>query len=105
MVGGSTLNGRKTFIALAAAAMAAVLGAGSAQANQIPGVLISGHITSITGSEWIKIDGKNYRIKSGSPAAAAVGKLTPGQMVDIQLNGPANTSMSEVINVLTHSGP
>jgi hypothetical protein len=101
------LNARKLFIALGATlfTMAMGLGEGTALGNQVPGVLVSGHIMAITGTEWIKVDGKNYRIRSGSPAAAAVGKMAPGQMVDLVLSGPATASLSEVTNVVLHSGP
>jgi hypothetical protein len=104
MVGGTTLNARKTLITLAAAALS-ILGTAAALANQIPGTLITGSLTSVSGTEWIHVDGHAYRIKSGSPAAEAVQKLTPGQRVDVQLNGPANTAASEVINVVLHSEP
>jgi hypothetical protein len=104
MVGGKTLNTRKRLITFAVATLS-VLGTAVAIANQIPGTLITGSLTSVSGTEWIRVDGHTYRIQSGSPAAAAVQKLTPGQRVDVQLNGPANTAASEVINVVLHSEP
>ena len=94
----------KAFAALAASVSLAVLTAMSAHANQIPGELVTGPVTSISGTEWINVGGHNYRIKSGSAAAAAVASLSPGQLVDVQLNGPAAAAASEVINVVRHSG-
>jgi hypothetical protein len=100
MVGGKTLNARKLFFALSAA----VCLSGPAMANRVPGATLTGHVTATSNGDWIKIDGKSYRVKSGSPAAAAASKLTTGQYVDIQLNGPAGAAASEVVNVVPHSG-
>lgn len=80
-----------------------LIGTALAQANQMPGAMITGSVTSVSGTEWIYVDGHPYRIQSGSPAAAAVQKLTPGQHVDVQLNGPANTAASEAINVVVRT--
>jgi hypothetical protein len=93
---------RMKLAAWAVASSLASLGAASANANQIPGAIITGHVISVAGTEWINLDGHNYRIASGSPAASVVGKLTPGQLVDAQLNGPANSAASAVINVVVH---
>jgi len=98
------LNGKRTLVALAATLLFASLGTGAVQANQIPGEVVTGRVTSISGDEWINVDGHNYRVKSGSAAAAALANLKPGQMVDVQLNGPASTAASEVINVIPHQG-
>jgi hypothetical protein len=103
MVGGKALSIRK--IAVLAMALAANLGSSGVWANKIPGVLITGHLTSVSGVEWVNIDGHQYRIASNSAAVNAVSKLTPGQLVDVQLNGPANTAASAVVNIVPHSGP
>lgn len=93
------MNARKPLITWVAIALS-LLGTAVAEANQMPGAVITGSVTSVSGTEWIYVDGHPYRIKSGSPAADAVQKLTPGQHVDVQLNGPANTSASEAVNVV-----
>lgn len=83
------------------AALAAVsILAGPAMPNQLPGDLVTGQVNAVAGDSSIKVDGKSYRIKSGSPAAQAVRNVSPGQVVDVQLNGPANSSATEVINVV-----
>ena len=89
-------------VAAIATALVFCLASFTVAANQVPGALITGHLTSVSGAEWINIDGHSYHIASGSPAANAVAKLTPGQVVDVQLSGPANSSGSEVVNVVSH---
>jgi hypothetical protein len=102
MVGGTALNHTNRFVSVTAAALILLASGARADANQLPGTLVTGQVTAVSGTEWIKVDGRNYRIKAGSAAAKAVSKLIPGQRVDVQLNGPANTAASEVINVVLH---
>jgi hypothetical protein len=92
------------FVAVMATALVSGVSSPIASANQLPGAMVTGHITSVSGTEWINVDGHSYRIASSSAAASAVSKLTPGQLVDVQLTGPANSSASEVVNVVLHSG-
>jgi hypothetical protein len=97
------LNARHTLLALLAAAGTA-LGAGSLEANTVSGDIITGSLTSVNAKQWLNIEGRTYRLKDGSPAVAAAAHLTPGQSVTIQLDGPASSPSSQVINVVTHSG-
>jgi hypothetical protein len=83
-----------------AAISAVLILSGPALANQLPGDLLTGQVNAVAGDSSIKVDGKTYRIKSGSPAAQAVRNVSPGQVVDVQLNGPANSSATEVVNVV-----
>jgi hypothetical protein len=73
---------------------------GPAFANQLPGDLVSGHVTAVAGNSSINIDGKVYHIKAGSPAADAARTIAAGQVVDAQLNGRSNSSGAEVINLV-----
>jgi hypothetical protein len=73
------------------------------RANQLPGELVSGVVTSVSSDSSISIDGKSYRIKSGSPAASAARTIAKGQTIDAQLNGAANSAASEVINLIPHT--
>lgn len=73
---------------------------GPVMANQLPGDLVTGQVNAVAGDSSIKVDGKTYRIKAGSPAAQAVHTVSPGQVVDVQLNGPANSSATEAVNVV-----
>lgn len=88
------------FIRHRAAITVALLLSGSVLANQLPGELITGQVNAVAGDTSINVDGKIYRIKSGSPAAQAVRNISLGQVVDVQLNGPASSSATEVVNVV-----
>jgi hypothetical protein len=97
------LNSRHSFLALVAA-FGVMLSIGGARANTIPGDMVSGPVTAVAGIQSVSIQGQVYRIKAGSPAAAAAAKLSPGQVVDAQLNGPAGSSSSQVVNIIVRSG-
>ena len=94
----------KLAAALAAGMAAAILGGNAARANQIPGQLITGYVTSIQGTDSITVDGQVYTIDPESPAADELSSLSPGQRVDVQLNGPASSPDSQVVNVAVHEG-
>ena len=87
---------------LAAAGMA--LAASRLPANTVPGDIITGSLTAVNGSQSLNIEGHTYRLKDGSPAFAAAAHLTPGQSVTVQLDGPASSPASQVINIVTHTG-
>ena len=93
---------RNTLFAVLASGCA-VLGSGSASATVMGGDVVTGPITSVNG-QAININGKSYVISSGSAAAAAAPKLSPGQVVDVQLDGPASSSGSRVVNIVVHKG-
>jgi hypothetical protein len=87
---------------LAAAGTALV--SGSTAANTVPGDVITGNLTAVSGTRSLNIDGHTYLVKDGSPALSAAAHLTPGQSVTVQLDGPASSPSSQVINVVTHAG-
>lgn len=89
--------------ALAVAMAAAMLTASAAQANQLAGPVVTGYVTSIQGDS-ITVNGQTYTIAPGSPAADELSSLSPGQRVDVQLNGPASSPDTEVVNVASHEG-
>ena len=97
------MNARQTLLALLAVAGTA-LAAGSLEANTVPGDIITGSLTAVNGRQSLNIDGHTYRLKDGSPAVAAAAHLTPGQSVTVQLDGPASSPASLVINVVPHTG-
>ncbi len=88
---------------LAAAMAAAMLAAGAAPANQLAGPVVTGYLTSIQGDS-ITVNGQTYTVAPGSPAADELRSLSPGQRVDVQLNGPASSPDTEVTNVTVHAG-
>lgn len=94
----------RTIPTLAAGLALTLLGAGAAHANQIPGPVITGSLDSIQGADSITVNGQTYTIAPGSPAQEELGSLTPGEQVDVQLNGPASSPDSQVVNVVVHEG-
>ena len=97
------MNARHTLLALLAVAGAA-LSTGSLEANTVSGDIITGSLTAVNGIQSLNIEGRTYRMKDGSPAVAAAAHLTPGQSVTVQLDGPASSPSSVVINVVPHTG-
>jgi hypothetical protein len=96
------LNARK--LLLSSLALLLLQGAGrDVRANQLPGEVVTGVVTAVFNDSSISIDGKTYRIKSGSPAASAARTIAKGQTIDAQLNGAANSAASEVINLVTRT--
>ena len=81
----------------------AALGGGTAMASAMPGDVVTGAITAINGN-MVNIQGQIYPIATASAAYSVVQNFTPGQVVDLQLNGPAKSSASQVINLTLHAG-
>ncbi len=79
----------------------AALGAGIAVAAAVPGEVVTGPITAINGN-MVNIQGHVYPIATRSAAYEVVSKFQPGQIVDVQLDGPAKSSTSQVINITLH---
>lgn len=97
------MNARHTLLALLAVAGTA-LSASSLEANTVLGDIITGSLIAVNGKQSLNIEGRTYRLKDGSPAVAAAAHLTPGQSVTVQLDGPASSASSQVINVVPHTG-
>jgi hypothetical protein len=100
MVGGTPLKLRNALFALLASGCA-LLGSGSASATIMGGDLVTGTITAVSG-QAININGKTYPIAANSAAAGAAPKLSPGQVVEVQLDGPASSSGSRAVNIVIH---
>jgi hypothetical protein len=97
------LNARHTLLALLAVA-GTVLSTSTLEANTVLGDIITGSLTAVNGRQSLNIEGHTYRLKDGSPAVGAAAHLAPGQSVTVQLDGPASSPSSQVINVVTHIG-
>ena len=76
---------------------------GLAVASTTVGDLVTGTITAINGN-MVNIDGHVYSIETGSPAYEASTKFKPGQIVDVQLDGPAKSSSSQAVTITLHQG-
>ena len=97
------MNAKHTLLALLAAASMA-LGTSNIDATTVPGDVITGNLTAVNGTRSLNVDGHTYLLKDGSPALSAAAHLMPGQSVTVQLDGPASSPSSQVINVVTHAG-
>jgi len=89
--------------ALAAGVAAAMLAVGAVQANQLAGPIVTGTLTSVQGDS-VTVNGQTYTVAPGSPADEELSSLSTGQQVDVQLNGPASSPDTEVVNVVVHQG-
>jgi hypothetical protein len=79
--------------------------AAPADANHVVGTTISGRLSGVSGGDTLIVDGHNYRVKSGSPAAKALATLAPGVRVELMLDGPADKPASRVVVVNVMATP
>jgi hypothetical protein len=96
------LKARRALLGWLACASAACSG-GIAAASTVPGEVVTGTVTAINGNV-VTIQGKTYPIGTNSAAYAVAANFKPGQLVDVQLNGPARSSTSQAINIVLHQG-
>jgi hypothetical protein len=86
-------------------ALATIGVAAPASANHLVGTTISGRLSGVTGGDTLVLDGHNYRVKPGSPAAKALSTLAPGVRVELVLDGPADKPASRVVVVNVMAKP
>jgi len=96
------LKARNTLLGWLACA-GVTLGAAAAMASAMPGEVVTGTITAINGN-MVNVQGQTYSIAAASVAYSVAQNFKPGQLVDLQLNGPAKSSASQVVNITLHSG-
>jgi len=73
-------------------------------ASRIVGTKITGQVTSVAGVDAVTINGQQYPIKVGSPAAEQIGSVTSGETVDAVLDGPPDSSSTHVVAIHAHNG-
>jgi hypothetical protein len=66
---------------------------------------VSGHVTAITANISITVDGKQYAIAAGSPAASTVRDLHVGDQVGLMMDGPVGKITSHVTAIQKQSTP
>jgi hypothetical protein len=98
------MNIRHTLCA-ALLALATIGMAAPADANRVVGATISGRLSAVTGGDTLVVDGHNYRVKPGSPAASALRTLEPGTRISLVLDGPAESPASRVVVVNVMATP
>jgi len=86
------------------AAAGLVLAAGPALAARVQSVVVTGHVTAVSGADSVTIDGRTYQIAAGSPAVSTVAQVQPGELVDATLDGPAASASSQVVAIVPHQG-
>jgi hypothetical protein len=79
--------------------------AAPADATHVVGTTISGRLSGVTGGDTLVVDGHNYRVKPGSPAAKTLSTLAPGVRVELTLDGPADKPASRVVVVNVMANP
>jgi hypothetical protein len=92
-------------IALAAAALAVVfcLRPDVGWSSRAFGAMITGEVTSAPLNGQIEIAHHLYHVKPKSAADKALSSFYAGQTVDVVLDGPAASSSSQIVSIVTHS--
>jgi hypothetical protein len=68
------------------------------------GAMITGEVTAAPLNGEIEIAHHLYHVKAKSAADKALTSFYAGQTVDVVLDGPAESSSSQIISIATHSG-
>jgi hypothetical protein len=68
------------------------------------GAVFSGEITAAPSSGQIEIAHHTYRVKPQSSADKSLSSFYAGESVDLVLDGPIESSASEVISIMVHKG-
>ena len=95
---------RMRFLIPAAAAAGLLLAGGPALAARVVSIMITGQVTAVSGSDSVTINGQTFQVAPGSPASTAMSQVTPGENVDVTLDGPATASGTHVIAIAPHQG-
>ncbi len=96
------MNRRKALSLSGTAVLALCIGGGSAWGTILLAPDVTGQVTSVS-SDAVTIGGHLYYVQQGSQAAAALQSLSPGQLVDVYLDGPAASAASHAVTILPHA--
>jgi hypothetical protein len=96
------VNRRKASFLSFTALLALGIGSSAVWGTILIAPSVTGHVTSVSGVDAVTIDGHLYYVKQGSPAVAALQTLSPGELVDVYLDGPATSSASQVVSIGPH---
>jgi hypothetical protein len=66
---------------------------------------VTGQVTAITADVTITVDGRQYAIAAGSPAATTIRTLHIGDRVSLYMDGPASKTGSHVVSIDPQSSP
>jgi hypothetical protein len=95
------MNTRRLRIALAATLAGLMLAVQPAVASRAL-VIVTGKITAIYGNDRIDVDGKIFKVLSGSTAADSLRQFGIGQVVDVSLDGALADTASRVVSIQLH---
>lgn len=98
-----SLRTRLLVPALATAGL--LLAGGPALAARVVATMMTGQVTTVSGSQSVTINGQTYQIAPGSTAASTIAQVQPGQRVDVTLDGAAAAPGTHVIAISPHTGP
>ncbi len=93
-----------SLVTITGSALLALLSANS-WASRPLGTTISGGITATPTAGRIEVDHRGYKIKTNAPADKNFRGFSVGQMVDLVLDGPANSPNTSVIVIAAHAAP
>lgn len=74
----------------------------AAAANTPASNIVTGPVTGVSGGDHISVNGHLYAVKASSPASNALQQVRVGQVVDVVLDGPPNSSTAQVVVIHAH---
>jgi hypothetical protein len=93
---------RKLGLTIAAVACGLCLQPGIGWSSRLLAPPITGTVTAAPSSGTIEVDQRSYHVRANSTAAAALGSIYVGEVVDIVVDGPP--ANAEVISIVPHAG-
>jgi len=93
----------KLTLALAAVALGVSLQPTLSWSSRHYTQVVSGTVTAAPTSDAIEVDHHSYQIKRNSAASQAVQGIYVGELVDVVMDGPPN-STTEAISIIKHTG-
>jgi hypothetical protein len=94
----------KLAIVVSAVVLALGLAPNIGWSTRVIGPMISGEVTAAPSNGTIEVAHHLYHVKANSPAEKALSSVHAGQNVDIILDGPLDSSATEVVSIAAHPG-
>lgn len=88
---------------MAAVALAGTLFASPGWSNRVFTDKVTGSITATPISGEIEVDHRVYKVRSGTPADESLHGFSEGQKVELTLDGPPDSSTSQVMKITLRS--
>ncbi len=94
----SKMSTRVLAAAVAVATLALGVAPGTAWANK-PVYNFSGEVTTVPIGQSITVNGRTYRIETGSPAERQVNDIIRGERVQVILDAPTDSRSAQVVAI------